>query len=79
MIPTTDLSRIDPDEGARACEEVGFLTVAGHGVPDALVADVGARSRAFFDLPDAEKEHYRAPAETPSSPRPERSSRTLAS
>ena len=67
MIPTIDLS-LGPagiaDDVRRACEEVGFLTVVGHGVDDALIEDVATHSRAFFDLDDAEKERYRAPAET---------------
>lgn len=56
------------DEVRRACEEVGFLTVVGHGVDEGLVEEVAERSRAFFDLPDEEKERYRAPAETPGLP-----------
>ena len=38
-----------------ACEDVGFLAVAGHGVPAALVADLQAVSREFFALPDEVK------------------------
>jgi len=38
-----------------ACEEIGFLTIEGHGVPDALVRQVFDVSLAFFDLPLAEK------------------------
>ena len=35
-----------------ACSEIGFLVIAGgHGVPPALIAEVAAVSRAFFDLP----------------------------
>jgi isopenicillin N synthase-like dioxygenase len=71
MIPTIDLS-LGPvgiaDDVRRACEEVGFLTVVGHGVDDALIDEVAEHSRAFFDLPDDEKERYRAPAETPGLP-----------
>jgi isopenicillin N synthase-like dioxygenase len=71
MIPTIDLSLgpggIAPDV-RRACEEVGFLTVVGHDVDHALIDDVAARSRAFFDLADDEKERYRVPAETPGLP-----------
>jgi isopenicillin N synthase-like dioxygenase len=66
-VPTIDLSRgpaAVADDVGRACEEVGFLTVVAHGVPDELVEAVAARTRAFFDLPDEEKERYRAPAET---------------
>jgi isopenicillin N synthase-like dioxygenase len=39
----------------RTCREVGFLTIAGHGVSDALIADAQAAARAFFDLPIEEK------------------------
>ena len=70
-VPTVDLSRgaagIAGDV-RRACEDVGFLTVVAHGVDDALIAEVASRSRAFFDLPEAEKERFRAPAETPGLP-----------
>ena len=68
MIPTIDLRTLDSREVERACEEVGFFTVVGHGVPDELVEEVASRSRAFFDLPDVEKERFRTPAETPGVP-----------
>ena len=72
MIPVVDLERPDAAERLRrACEELGFFTVVGHGVPDELIDEVAARSRAFFDLPDAEKERFRAPA--PGSPKATRS------
>lgn len=38
-----------------ACQEIGFLVIAGHGVPDALVRRVFDVSLAFFDRPLAEK------------------------
>ncbi len=38
-----------------ACEEIGFLVVAGHGIPDALVRRVFEVSLAFFDRPLGEK------------------------
>lgn len=63
-VPTIDLAAVSADDVGRACAEVGFLTVVGHGVDEALIEEVAARSRAFFDLPDAEKERFRAPAET---------------
>jgi isopenicillin N synthase-like dioxygenase len=56
------------DEVRRACEDVGFLTVVGHGVRGQLIEEVAACSRRFFDLPDAEKERFRAPAGTPGLP-----------
>src|SRR5262245_40177370 len=64
-VPTIDLSGGAAgvaDEVGRACEEVGFLTVIGHGIDVQLIEEVGARSRAFFDLAEAEKERFRAPA-----------------
>jgi len=39
----------------RACEELGFLIVRGHGVPVDLVADMYDVSRRFFELPLPEK------------------------
>jgi isopenicillin N synthase-like dioxygenase len=68
LVPTIDLTQVSPDELRSACETVGFFTVVGHGVPDELIEEVAARSRAFFDLPDVEKERFRAPAETPGRP-----------
>lgn len=38
-----------------ACRDTGFFTVAGHGVPEALVAATRATSAAFFALPEDEK------------------------
>ena len=68
MIPAIDLERFAPDEVQRACEDVGFFTVVGHGVPAELIEEVAARSRAFFDRPDAEKERFRAPADSVGKP-----------
>jgi isopenicillin N synthase-like dioxygenase len=39
----------------RACEESGFLIVTGHDVDPALVGEIDALCRAFFDLPLEEK------------------------
>src|SRR6266511_1493071 len=39
----------------RACEEIGFLTIVGHGVPADLVQRTYDISRRFFDLPSEEK------------------------
>src|SRR5262245_31997848 len=38
-----------------ACEQIGFLVIEGHGVPDSLVRRVFEVSLAFFDRPLAEK------------------------
>lgn len=43
----------------RTCREVGFLLIAGHGVPQSLVGDAFAAAAAFFDLPQAEKDRFR--------------------
>jgi isopenicillin N synthase-like dioxygenase len=40
----------------RACREVGFFYVTGHGIPDALRRDVFDAAARLFALPDAEKE-----------------------
>ncbi len=41
---------------ARACEEIGFLTVTGHGIAPEVIERAFERSRAFFDLPRARKD-----------------------
>jgi isopenicillin N synthase-like dioxygenase len=44
-----------------ACSDIGFFTVAGHGVPEALATRMLETARAFFDLPVAEKLAVRPP------------------
>lgn len=39
----------------RACTDIGFLIVVGHGVPDELIQRQYGVAREFFDLPDEEK------------------------
>jgi isopenicillin N synthase-like dioxygenase len=71
MIPAIDLAegpRGVADDVRRACEDVGFLTVTGHGVGEELIEQVAALSRGFFDRPDDEKVRYREPANTPGAP-----------
>ena len=43
---------------ARACEEIGFLTVTGHGIAPEVVKRAFERSRALFDLPQARKDRF---------------------
>jgi isopenicillin N synthase-like dioxygenase len=43
------------EELDRACREVGFYIIVGHGVDAQLIAEVERVSRAFFELPLAEK------------------------
>jgi isopenicillin N synthase-like dioxygenase len=54
VIPVVDLSG-DPARVGRAvddaCRDVGFFTVIGHGVPDAIADEAWATGRAFFELP----------------------------
>ncbi|HEV8440459.1 MAG TPA: 2-oxoglutarate and iron-dependent oxygenase domain-containing protein [Methylomirabilota bacterium] len=45
----------------RACADIGFFSIVGHGVPAALVARMHDVSRAFFDLPLADKLAVRRP------------------
>ncbi len=57
-VPVIDLSGETSqvvDEVGRACREIGFLTVVGHGVPDEIVQSTAEAARTFFDLPDEEK------------------------
>ncbi|HUW02111.1 MAG TPA: 2-oxoglutarate and iron-dependent oxygenase domain-containing protein [Acidimicrobiales bacterium] len=39
----------------RACREVGFFVIEGHGIDEALLADLDDAARRFFALPDAIK------------------------
>ncbi|MBL8705529.1 MAG: isopenicillin N synthase family oxygenase [Rhodospirillales bacterium] len=39
----------------RACEEIGFIYIANHGVPQDLIEHTFAEARRFFALPLAEK------------------------
>jgi isopenicillin N synthase-like dioxygenase len=39
----------------RACQETGFLKLAGHGIPLALLDEVRSVTHEFFALPDLEK------------------------
>jgi isopenicillin N synthase-like dioxygenase len=46
----------------RACRDIGFLVIRGHGVDADLIARTRAVSNAFFDLPLAEKKRVIRPA-----------------
>ena len=73
MIPLIDIapflhgSAADKARTARAlddaCREFGWLVIAGHGVPAALIEEMHAVSRAFFALPHWEKMKHRMPAD----------------
>ena len=45
----------------RACADVGFLVITGHGIAPELLAQMSAVSRAFFDLPEPVKAVHRHP------------------
>ncbi len=83
-VPVIDLSgdrRGVVDAVGRACREIGFLTVVGHGVSEALVAATAAAARAFFDLPEEEKRKLADGEPSPGLPayRPLRTERLAAS
>jgi isopenicillin N synthase-like dioxygenase len=46
----------------QACQDIGFLVVTGHGVPNELIAKTYETSKAFFALPLAEKAKSDRPA-----------------
>jgi len=64
-VPVIDLAPLGgSDEAARrrtaqaigrACEEVGFLYIANHGIPDSLLQHTFDEAKRFFALPLAEK------------------------
>ncbi len=50
------------EQVGRACRDIGFLIVAGHGVADSLIEDCYRTSKEFFALPLAEKLAVERPA-----------------
>lgn len=68
-IPVIDISGFssgDPrrrvevvSELSRACEDLGFFVVTGHGVDESLIGHAVETARAFFDLPEATKRQVR--------------------
>ena len=42
----------------RACEDVGFLVISGHGVGEDAIRDIDAAARAFFSMPHEEKMEF---------------------
>ncbi|TYQ10497.1 UNVERIFIED_ORG: isopenicillin N synthase-like dioxygenase [Gordonia westfalica J30] len=70
-VPLIDIAGLDTDPARRkeivatvkkACEEIGFLLIAGHGVSDELIAAVDADAKTFFDLPLEQKMAVKRPA-----------------
>ena len=66
MIPLIDISPLRGSDSAaklavaralgKACREIGFFSVAGHGIPDALMTKIFGASRDFFAQPLAAKQ-----------------------
>jgi isopenicillin N synthase-like dioxygenase len=55
-VPIIDISSPDaPVEINAACERVGFLSIVGHGIDEAVVDGAWNTARAFFDLPIEDK------------------------
>ena len=62
LVPVVDLQRGDAAQRIdAACRQVGFLSVTGHGVPEATIAAMLEATGAFFALPLDEKLRWRAP------------------
>ncbi len=71
-VPVIDIGQCRSGRGAerfelaasidRACRDIGFLVISGHGVAPELVDHARETARAFFDLPLAEKMRVRQPA-----------------
>jgi isopenicillin N synthase-like dioxygenase len=40
----------------RSCREIGFFTIAGHGVPAKIMDELRSRAHAFFALPSDQKQ-----------------------
>ncbi|KAB7741712.1 isopenicillin N synthase family oxygenase [Parvibaculum sedimenti] len=49
-------------EVGRACRDIGFLVITGHGVPEALIQQTYDTAKAFFDLPEEEKMKVERPS-----------------
>jgi isopenicillin N synthase-like dioxygenase len=70
-IPVVDLADFlsgDPEKKkdfvqriGKAYEEVGFVAVKNHGIPDALIKDLYSYVQQFFSLPNADKKKYEKP------------------
>ncbi|MFI5152748.1 MAG: isopenicillin N synthase family dioxygenase [Chitinophagales bacterium] len=70
-IPVVDLADFlsgDPEKKkdfvqriGKAYEDVGFVAVRNHGIPDALIKDLYTYVQQFFSLPKADKKKYEKP------------------
>ena len=48
----------------RASQEIGFIYVRGHGIPETIIGDARTAALEFFRLPPAEKEKVKAETRT---------------
>jgi isopenicillin N synthase-like dioxygenase len=72
LVPVIDISAWaggTPDERAAlvaavddACRRIGFLQIAGHGIPDDVLEGMQAATSAFFSLPEAVKRESCSPS-----------------
>lgn len=53
-----------------ALEEVGFVVITGHGIPEAIIQTAYERARAFFDLPLEQKMEVVTPDRVKNHPHP---------
>jgi isopenicillin N synthase-like dioxygenase len=55
--------RLVAEQVGQACRDIGFLVIAGHGIPEELIEATRAVSAEFFALPKAEKLRSNRPAD----------------
>jgi isopenicillin N synthase-like dioxygenase len=60
--PDLDQRKAVAAEVGRACNDIGFLIISGHGVPNDLIEDCYRSAKEFFALPLAEKTAVDRPA-----------------
>lgn len=59
VIPVIDISGPEAEAAGairKACREIGFFYIAGHGVPEELIARQFAAAKAALELPHAQKQ-----------------------
>src|ERR1700722_12436616 len=70
MIPVVDLAGFSGDSKQKAAfvdqlgkayEDVGFVAVKNHGIPDKTIEGLYSNTREFFSLPQAVKNKYEIP------------------
>src|SRR2546421_11502436 len=49
------------NELGRAYEDVGFVAVKNHGIPDSVIGDLYKHVQQFFALPSSSKKQYEVP------------------